>query len=119
MFCRKPIRAGLFLCENPEIDQPRLEAGELSLTGPMHGPKMRQAEGEPAAWDAAGLERWKLTAEQFEPFSRVAHGTRRPLLVKAINLTATPATGGVRFTFTLPPGVYATVLLREIIGLEA
>ncbi|MFP6766762.1 MAG: tRNA pseudouridine(13) synthase TruD [Planctomycetaceae bacterium] len=116
---QKTDSGGLFLCENPAVDQLRLEAGELALTGPMHGPKMRQADGEPAAWDDAGLQRWKLTAEQFEPFSRVAHGTRRPLLVRATDLNATPVTGGVRFTFTLPPGVYATVLLREIIGLEA
>jgi tRNA pseudouridine13 synthase len=85
----------------------------------MHGPKMKRAEGKPAAWDAEGLTRWELTEEQFAEFSRVAHGTRRRLMVKAEDLVAEPATGGVQISVTLPSGVYATVLLREVLGLEA
>ena len=110
---------GIFLCENVEEDQPRLDAGELALTGPMHGPKMRRAEGKPAGWDAEGLARWELTEEQFAEFSRVAHGTRRRMMVSADDLVAEPATGGVRLSVTLPAGVYATVLLREVLGLES
>ena len=109
---------GMFVCENVDQDQARLDAGELALTGPMHGPKMRRAEGEPAKWDAEGLARWELTEEQFAEFSRVAHGTRRQLMVSAKDLVAESATGGLRITVTLPAGVYATVLLREVLGLE-
>ena len=116
---QKTETGGMFLCENVEEDQPRLESGELSLTGPMHGPKMRRPEGEPAEWDAQGLSRWELTEEQFAEFSRVAHGTRRRLMVRADDLVAEPATGGVRLSVTQPAGVYATVLLREVLGLES
>jgi len=116
---QKTASGGMFLCENIEEDQPRLDAGEVALTGPMHGPKMRRAEGEPAEWDAAGLTRWELTEEQFAEFARVAHGTRRRMMVQADDLVAEPATGGVRLSVTLPTGVYATVLLREVLGLES
>ena len=109
---------GMFVCENVEQDQARLDAGELALTGPMHGPKMRRAEGEPAEWDAEGLARWELTEEQFAEFSRVAHGTRRPMMVSADDLVAESATGGLLVKVTLPAGVYVTVLLREVLGLE-
>lgn len=116
---QKTESGGMFVCESVEEDQARFEAGELVLTGPMHGPKMKRAEGKPAAWDAEGLARWELTEEQFAEFSRVAHGTRRRLMVTAEDLVAEPATGGVQISVTLPPGVYATVLLREVLGLEA
>jgi len=115
---KKVESGGMFICENVEQDQARLDAGELSLTGPMHGPKMRRAEGKPAEWDAEGLARWELTEEQFAEFSRVAHGTRRQLMVSADDLVAESATGGLQMTVTLPAGVYATVLLREVLGLE-
>jgi tRNA(Glu) U13 pseudouridine synthase TruD len=40
-------------------------------------------------------------------------------MVTAEDLVAEPATGGVQISVTLPSGVYATVLLREVLGLEA
>tara|TARA_B100000029_G_scaffold176586_1_gene173883 strand:+ start:1827 stop:2873 length:1047 start_codon:yes stop_codon:yes gene_type:complete len=116
---QKTASGGLFVCEDAETDQGRLESGEVTLTGPMHGPKMKRPEGKAARWDGEGLQKWKLSEEQFEEFSRVAHGTRRPLIVSASDLTAEPATGGVKLQFTLPSGVYATVLLRELVGLES
>ncbi len=116
---QKTESGGMFVCENVEVDQSRLEAGEVALTGPMHGPKMRRAEGDAAKWDEAGLARWELTEEQFAEFSRVAHGTRRRMMVTAEDLETEPATGGVKLKVTLPSGVYATVLLREVLGLES
>jgi tRNA pseudouridine13 synthase len=40
-------------------------------------------------------------------------GTRRHNLVYMDDLTAESETDGLRLTFTLPAGSYATVLLRE------
>ena len=37
----------------------------------------------------------------------------------ADDLVAEPATGGLKLKVTLPSGVYATVLLREVLGLES
>ena len=40
---------GLFVCSDPEQDQARLEAGEIEITGPVFGSRMREpAEGSPA-----------------------------------------------------------------------
>jgi len=39
-------------------------------------------------------------------------------MVSADDLVAESATGGLQMTMTLPSGVYATVLLREVLGLE-
>jgi tRNA pseudouridine13 synthase len=41
-------------------------------------------------------------------------GTRRHNLVYVEDLSATREPDGLRLTFTLPAGSYATVLLREI-----
>jgi tRNA(Glu) U13 pseudouridine synthase TruD len=40
-------------------------------------------------------------------------------MVSAPDLVAEPVTGGVQLSMTLPAGVYATVLLREVLGLES
>ena len=41
-------------------------------------------------------------------------GTRRHNMIYIDDLNATPENGGLRATFTLPAGTYATVLLGEL-----
>ena len=40
------------------------------------------------------------------------------MMVSADDLVAESATGGLLVKVTLPAGVYVTVLLREVLGLE-
>jgi tRNA pseudouridine13 synthase len=109
---------GQFVCEDPAVDQPRLETGEVAPSGPMFGGKMREpTPGSPAASaEAAALAAFGLAAADFAR-ARQLDGTRRPLgvpFVEPPSAEAMPDQGGMRLTFALPAGAYATVVAREI-----
>ncbi|HVV99957.1 MAG TPA: tRNA pseudouridine(13) synthase TruD [Planctomycetaceae bacterium] len=104
---------GLFTTSDPVSEQARLDHGELAITGPMFGPKMRQPLAEPANLEQAALAAHELTDADFLRFKKLTTGTRRPYLVRADDLEIEQTDTGLRFRFSLPPGCYATVLLRE------
>lgn len=106
---------GPFFVTDVAREQGRFEAREVVITGPMFGPKMR------APTDAAGdrerelLAASGLTMAHFEAYAKLMQGTRRPNLVFMHDLEVMEAEPGVIcLSFSLPPGAYATVLLREI-----
>jgi tRNA pseudouridine13 synthase len=105
---------GLFVAEDLPREQARLDAREIVPTGPIFGRKMFPATGEAAAREAAVLAEAELSAASFAGFGKLLQGTRRHNLVYTDDLAAEPEPDGVRLMFTLPPGSYATVLLREI-----
>ncbi len=104
---------GCFAVENPDDEQARFDTRETVLTGPIFGPKMRQSNGEPAAREAAVLDRFRLTLDAFSRFRKLTAGTRRSLLVWPGDFSAEVVDAGVRLCFVLPSGAYATALLRE------
>ncbi len=110
-------RGGMFECEDPACDAPRLLAGELVVTGPMFGDRMRQpTAGSPAAArEAAILERHALDRGAFATVRAIAEGTRRDATV-AVSEAAVVAVDGstIEVAFTLPGGAYATAVMREI-----
>ena len=55
-----------------------------------------------------------MTPEAFRGFGKLLSGTRRHNLIYLDDLTAAREAEGVRLSFTLPAGSYATVLLREV-----
>jgi tRNA pseudouridine13 synthase len=105
---------GLFLAEDVPREQARLDARETVPTGPIFGRKMFAAAGEAAVREAAILGEAGLTAESFAGFGKLMQGTRRHNLVYVEDLVALSDSEGVRLSFTLPAGSYATVLLREV-----
>ncbi|VAX37661.1 tRNA pseudouridine(13) synthase [hydrothermal vent metagenome] len=111
---------GLFTAEDLLIitEQFRFENHETIITGPMFGPKMKVAYGEPARWEDELLFSHKLDESSFEKYSRLTSGTRRPYAVhpKDVHIKTEPE--GLRLEFTLPKGVYATSLLRELMKSE-
>ncbi len=111
---RKTDSGGLFVAEDVPAERTRLDAGETQVTGPLFGPKMPPPQGEPAAREAALLAASALPASAFRRYPKLTSGARRPYLIPASDLDATPDPHGLRFTFTLPSGAYATILLREI-----
>lgn len=104
---------GMFVCEEPAVDGPRVASFELSITGPMPGRKARLApRGAPAALEERMLAESGVTWEQLAR-SPDAEGARRPLrLPVAIDVRADEE--GLVAAFELPPGAYATMVLREI-----
>jgi tRNA pseudouridine13 synthase len=105
---------GLFIATDPVREQARFQAREIVHTGPMFGRKMYAAAHAAAAREAATLAAAGLTPESFFGFGKLLQGTRRHNLVYPDDLAAKPEAEGIRLTFSLPAGSYATVLLREL-----
>lgn len=112
---------GMFVCEDPVTDEQRLCAGELALTGPMFGDKMRRpTEGSPAAArEAAVLAAAGLEPSAFGNVRALAEGTRRDATIEVADARVAPGettADGETFevAFALPGGAYATVVMREV-----
>jgi tRNA pseudouridine13 synthase len=110
------IPGGQFVCESPEVDQPRLVAGEIGITGPMFGDRMRApAPGSEAATrEAQILDGAGLAADSFASVRAIAEGTRRDAAVSVGNPSVRAVEDAVELAFTLPGGAYATAVMREV-----
>jgi tRNA pseudouridine13 synthase len=111
---RKEDSGGLFVADGLAEVQARADRFEVSATGPMLGAAMRWPEREARrreeeARRAAGLEQAHL-----ERFRRSGEGTRRPYRVGLRDASASADEAGIVVRFTLPPGAYATEIVREL-----
>ena len=119
---RKRESGGLFTVAEGELGEARarLSAGELDVTGPMFGHKMKApppgspaAAREDAVWAAGGVPPAALAE-----MGAIAEGTRRPFTVPIGEPEAAIGEGGeadaLVIAFSLPSGAYATVLIDEI-----
>lgn len=105
---------GMFTAEDVAAEQARFDRREIVSAGPMFGRKTFPAKGPAAEREAAVLEGTGLSKASFDGFGKLVMGTRRHNLVYVDDLSATREPAGLRLTFTLPAGSYATVLLREV-----
>ncbi|HXD86485.1 MAG TPA: tRNA pseudouridine(13) synthase TruD [Urbifossiella sp.] len=105
---------GMFVAKDAAAEQARFDAKEIVTAGPMFGRKTFPAEEIAAEREAAVLRDNGLSPRSFEGFGKLVLGTRRHNLVYLEDLAATWEAEGLRLTFTLPAGSYATVLLREV-----
>jgi tRNA pseudouridine13 synthase len=105
---------GMFVAEDMAREQARFEARETVHAGPMFGRKTFAAAGEAATRETAALLDAGIPAAAFRQFGKLLQGTRRHNLVYLDGLAAAVEPEGVRLTFALPAGSYATVLLREL-----
>ena len=111
---KKTDSGGLFVCREPEVDQPRVERGEIVATGPIFGWKMPRPEGEVDAAEQSVLASEGLTLDSFRRLGGLAEGTRRPFAVPVSDVRWSVEGPTVELSFTLPAGSYATVLLDEV-----
>jgi tRNA pseudouridine13 synthase len=108
---------GMFTCDDPVTDTARLVVGELVVTGPMFGDRMRQpGDGSPAAErEAAILAREGLGHAAFATVRAIAEGTRRDATIEVRDVAVVTVDGStIEVAFTLPGGAYATTVMREI-----
>ncbi len=113
---------GMFVAQDVDTEQSRLDAREIVSAGPIYGRKMFASAADAAAREAAVLAEAGLSIASFQGFGKLVQGTRRHNLIYLDDLAATTEEQGVRLSFTLPAGSYATVLLREVTkndGLES
>jgi tRNA pseudouridine13 synthase len=112
---KKLDSGGLFVCEDPALDGPRVACFELSPAGPMFGHKLRAAAGEALAREERLLAAEGVRLADFARGGGEAEGTRRaarlPVQVEVEDL---PGGQGYRARFELPRGAYATVVMREL-----
>jgi tRNA pseudouridine13 synthase len=110
---------GMFTVQDVAAEQARFDAREIVTTGPMFGRKVFPSATEVAAErEAAVLVDAGLTMAAFRNFGKLLGGTRRYNVVYVDDISAAVEAEGVRLSFTLPAGCYATVLLREIMKSE-
>jgi len=105
---------GMFVVEDVEREQERFDRRETVPAGPIFGRKTFAAAAEAASREAETLNAFQLSPAVFRNFGKLMQGTRRHNLVFVADLSAAIRAEGVEFSFTLPAGSYATVLLREI-----
>ncbi len=111
---KKLDTGGLFDCEDPAVDGPRVERFEISPAGPMYGHKLRPASGEALAREARILEAAGTSLESFARGGGEAEGTRRAARLR-VEVALEPLEDGYRASFELPKGSYATIVMRELL----
>ena len=110
----------VFAVEDPAVEQPRADALEISPSGPLFGRRMTRPAGEPDRIEQAVLERSAHAREDFlRPGPLQWKGARRPLRFPLADLAVEAGSDDagpfLELRFALPPGSYATVVLREIL----
>jgi tRNA pseudouridine13 synthase len=115
----KHDHGAVFLVEDEAIEAPRATAFEISPSGPIFGFKMTPAQGEPGRMEQAILEAEQVNLESFRAIQAMKlPGARRPLRFRPQELEVDGSIDEhgayIELCFVLPPGCYATTLLREI-----
>jgi tRNA pseudouridine13 synthase len=115
---RKRDSGGLFVGEDPAAETVRVEAGEIDPAGPLPGHSIFAARGEALAREQAVLAEAGIDPRSFAAGGGEMEGARRPYRIAAeADVEEEPAAAGpakaLVFTFVLPPGSYATCILRE------
>lgn len=115
---KKADTGGLFVCEDPGVDQPRVDNKEVSAAGPMFGPKMTKASHAVAEGEEALLREAGVTLTDFVRGGDETEGTRRPYRILLSEPSLEVQGADVHVSFVLPKGSYATVVLRELMKVE-
>ena len=116
---KKRETGGLFTSEDAVVDQERMDALELDVTGPMYGPKMRMAEEEAGKREQALRDGGLLDEADWTLLGRFGQGSRRVARMVPSELSARLDDGDLILNFTLPSGAYATVLIDELTHQES
>lgn len=115
---QKTTTHGLFTCAEAAVDAPRVASFEVSATGPIPGPRMRQPPPEtvPAQWEAEAMAEHQLAIADFARVGNLAEGTRRSVRARVEAAEATVDGDDLWLAFQLPSGSYATVLMGELLA---
>lgn len=105
-----------FQVENAETEQPRADCFEISPTGLLFGSRVSWAGGEPGQIEESVMAEEGMTKDLLIAAGKACgfRGERRPLRVPLTDLEWSLDGSVLTLAFTLPPGAYATSVLREV-----
>jgi len=106
-----------FVVQDVQSEQPRADTLTISPTGPMFGSKMLQAEGKPGARENKLLVEEGISLSDFNVPGVNFNGERRPYRIPLTDASLW-WDDGLMMSFSLPPGVYATMVLREVMKVD-
>lgn len=112
---KKASTGGMFLVKDLEAEQERYQSHEIDFTAPIYGPKMWWAEGPSGRLEGEILEG---TGIELEDLRRLKVRGSRRLGRLTPDIEIREDRRGIRLSFTLPKGAYATIVLREIMKNE-
>ena len=108
---QKTDTGGLFVVDDVAEATERFSKGAIVYTGPIFGPKMMAAADLAAQYEAQVLSVFGLDLDAFKRLR--APGARRRAVLRIDDLVIRTQDAGLLFSFTLPPGAYATMVMRE------
>ena len=105
-----------FLVEDAGTEQARADRFEISPTGILFGSRVSWASGEPGEIERAVVIENGSTPESLVEAAKACgfRGERRSLRVPLADLDWTLDGSVLTLSFSLPPGAYATSVLREV-----
>jgi tRNA pseudouridine13 synthase len=111
----KADNGACFLVEDADREQPRADRFEISPTGVLFGSRVSWAAGEPGEIEQAVVAEEGMTREQLVQAAKECgfRGERRSLRVRLLELEWSLEGSVLTLSFALPPGAYATSVLRE------
>ena len=118
---KKTDTGGLFVSTEPEVDQQRVDAGQVIPTAGLPGGRETEPPpGTPArALEDEAIAATGATRDDFARLGRDLPGARRPVLLRLVDTSfdeenSDPNARAVRLRFTLPAGGYATVVVAAV-----
>lgn len=102
-----------FIVQDPALEQPRADRLEISPSGPLYGPRLLLAEGQPGQRERDLLAEAGLSLDKFRLPGVRLKGARRPYRFP-LSEVQVGWQDGLTLSFRLPPGSYATEVLREV-----
>jgi tRNA pseudouridine13 synthase len=94
----------------------RLLAGDLELTGPLPGGRLRPSRDSALQMESDVASELGWAERDVYALGRLVDGTRRDALLRPQEPVVTVDEGVTIVAFTLPAGSYATVVARELTG---
>jgi tRNA pseudouridine13 synthase len=112
---KKRASGGLFVCEDPATETPRVASFEVDPAGPLPGHSIFAARGEALRREQAVIAEAGVDPASFAAGGGEMEGARRPYRIPVDEL-GVEALGedALLLAFSLPKGSYAISVLREV-----